>query len=249
MSASTANGMGVDFREARFGDCRPRRSALRGWGIALSVLAHAAVLGSVAIFLASRAVPTEPPPETAIVLVFAPPPPEPSPTAVQAASVPDFAPPAAEASTPKPPPVAEEQVEQAFLPVAPVPVSRPRAIPAPHRVPVPAATQPLANTESATAAPAPMMPARPVAGMESDRPPSYPEAARRRGEQGRVVLRVDVSADGLPLDVSVAEGSGFPSLDAAAIGAVRQWRFVPATRGGTPVAAAAQVPIRFRLTN
>jgi protein TonB len=85
--------------------------------------------------------------------------------------------------------------------------------------------------------------------MESDRPPRYPEAARRRGEQGRVVLRVDVSADGAPIDVTVTEGSGFPSLDAAALGAVRQWRFVPAMRGGTPVAAVAQVPIRFRLAD
>jgi hypothetical protein len=30
---------------------------------------------------------------------------------------------------------------------------------------------------------------------------------------------------------------------------VQQWRFVPATRGGTPVPAVAEVPERFRLTD
>ena len=55
----------------------------------------------------------------------------------------------------------------------------------------------------------PLVPARPVAGMETDRPPAYPEIARRRGEQGRVLLRVAVSPAGLPVNVSVAESSGF----------------------------------------
>jgi protein TonB len=95
----------------------------------------------------------------------------------------------------------------------------------------------------------PLLPARPVAGMESDRPPAYPESARRRGQQGRVLLQVNVSTDGLPVTVSVAASSGYASLDAAAVTAVEQWRFVPATRGGTPVAAVAEVPVRFRLTD
>jgi protein TonB len=94
-----------------------------------------------------------------------------------------------------------------------------------------------------------MSPAHPVAGMESDRPPAYPETARRRGEQGRVILQVNVSADGLPVTVSVAESSGYPVLDAAAQAAVQRWRFVPATRGGASVPAVAEVPVRFRLTN
>lgn len=85
--------------------------------------------------------------------------------------------------------------------------------------------------------------------MESDRRPAYPERARRRGEQGRVLLRVDVTPDGVPSAVTVAQSSGYSSLDAAAREAVRQWRFVPATRGGRPVAAVALLPILFRLAN
>jgi protein TonB len=85
--------------------------------------------------------------------------------------------------------------------------------------------------------------------MESDRPPAYPEQARRRGQQGRVLLQVNVSAEGAPVAVTVAQSSGFASLDDAALRAVRQWRFVPATRGGTPEPAVAEVPVRFRLSD
>jgi protein TonB len=77
--------------------------------------------------------------------------------------------------------------------------------------------------------------------------PIYPDAARRRHEQGEVLLRVEVTADGHPTAVTVARSSGFAVLDAAAMAAVQQWYFHPATRGGVPIAARAEVPIRFRL--
>ena len=94
-----------------------------------------------------------------------------------------------------------------------------------------------------------LIPPRPVAGMESNRPPLYPETARRRGNQGRVIVRVKVSPAGEPLAVSIARGSGYTTLDEAAMAAVRQWRFVPARQAGQPVAAEAEVPIVFRLEN
>jgi protein TonB len=83
--------------------------------------------------------------------------------------------------------------------------------------------------------------------MASNRPPSYPESARRRGIQGHVLLRVSVSADGAPVSVSVAQSSGAASLDDAAVTAVRQWRFVPASQGSRPIPGTAEVPIDFRL--
>jgi periplasmic protein TonB len=85
--------------------------------------------------------------------------------------------------------------------------------------------------------------------METNRAPVYPESARRRGEQGRVMLQVSVSTDGTPLEVDVLATSGHPSLDSAALSAVRQWRFIPASQAGMPVRAFAEVPIRFRLEN
>jgi protein TonB len=95
----------------------------------------------------------------------------------------------------------------------------------------------------------PVMPPRPVAGMETNRAPIYPEIARRRGEQGRVVLRVNISPEGAPLEVDVAATSGYPILDSAALAAVHQWRFIPATQTGVPVAAVAEIPIHFQLSN
>jgi len=62
-----------------------------------------------------------------------------------------------------------------------------------------------------------------------------------------VLVRVDVSADGAPTTVSVAQSSGASSLDDAAVAAVRQWRFVPASQGDQPMAGSAEVPVEFRL--
>ena len=64
-----------------------------------------------------------------------------------------------------------------------------------------------------------------------------------------MIVRVGVSADGEPLTLSIAHSSGSTALDEAALSAVRQWRFVPASQAGQPVAAEAQVPIVFRLEN
>ncbi len=144
------------------------------------------------------------------------------------------------------------KVEQAAPAIAaPVPVQRPAPRQMAAARPSAQASRPAAASLSAPAAVAiaPLLPAHPVAGMESDRPPAYPEMARRRGQQGRVLLQVNVSAEGRPVTVAVVETSGYESLDAAALTAVQQWRFVPATRGGTPVPAVAEVPVRFRLTD
>jgi len=77
--------------------------------------------------------------------------------------------------------------------------------------------------------------------------PRYPLAARRAGEQGTVTLKVRVTSEGLPERVEVEKTSGSSRLDAAALDAVRQWRFVPARRGATPVESWVLVPVVFRL--
>jgi protein TonB len=78
-------------------------------------------------------------------------------------------------------------------------------------------------------------------------PPRYPVSARRNGEQGTVTLRVFVSREGLPLDVTVHTTSGSGSLDQAALEAVKRWRFVPARQGSEPVEAWVLVPIVYKL--
>jgi protein TonB len=77
--------------------------------------------------------------------------------------------------------------------------------------------------------------------------PVYPALARRLGEEGTVVLQVRVSANGLVDSVSIRRTSGYPELDRAALSAVRQWTFTPASRAGRPVAGWVLVPILFSL--
>lgn len=86
------------------------------------------------------------------------------------------------------------------------------------------------------------------AAPRADNPaPRYPYAARRRGQEGRVLLRVEVLPSGEAGQVEVMASSGVVSLDRAAADAVRRWRFRPAQRGGVPVRATVQVPVRFAL--
>jgi protein TonB len=62
------------------------------------------------------------------------------------------------------------------------------------------------------------------------------------------VLLVAVGADGECRDVRIEETSGTPSLDEAAVAAVRRWRFTPARHTGKAVEATIRVPVAFRLT-
>lgn len=87
-----------------------------------------------------------------------------------------------------------------------------------------------------------------VGGGSAGNPmPTYPERARERGIEGRVVLAVRVGADGRALAVKIDRSSGAAELDRAAADAVRRWRFEPARQGGLAVEGTVSVPIRFRL--
>lgn len=74
----------------------------------------------------------------------------------------------------------------------------------------------------------------------TDRPPEYPTLARRRGLEGTVVLLVTCDAAGFVMAIEVQRSSGHEALDAAAIAAVRTWRF-----GGGP--GTCEQPVTFRL--
>ncbi len=77
--------------------------------------------------------------------------------------------------------------------------------------------------------------------------PVYPERARRAHEQGEVVLQVGIGPDGSITAVNVLRSAG-TDLDAAAVDAVRQWRYEPArTADGRPAAVTTVVTIRFTL--
>lgn len=77
--------------------------------------------------------------------------------------------------------------------------------------------------------------------------PSYPIFARRRQQQGTVLLRVKVSIEGKPEVIELNKSSGFKLLDEAAQNTVKTWRFVPAKRGSNTVSAWVIVPIQFKI--
>lgn len=77
--------------------------------------------------------------------------------------------------------------------------------------------------------------------------PLYPPISRRMGEQGRVLLKVLVNANGDAETVDLDTGSGFERLDQAAMDAVKKWRFIPAKRNNQPLSAYVLVPISFSL--
>jgi TonB family protein len=94
-------------------------------------------------------------------------------------------------------------------------------------------------------------PYRPGSGIEPPRllrevKPDYTEEARRRGVEGDVVMEIVVRRDGSVGDVRILQSLGF-GLDRLAADAVRQWRFAPARRLGTPVDVLVEVAVEFKL--
>ena len=75
----------------------------------------------------------------------------------------------------------------------------------------------------------------------------YPAAARRAGEEGRVLVRVLVGSDGKVVSWQVQQGSGFSRLDEAVRCIIERLVIEPGRRDGRAVAAEALLPIVFRL--
>jgi protein TonB len=77
--------------------------------------------------------------------------------------------------------------------------------------------------------------------------PDYPAAALALGEEGRVVLWLEIRADGSVGQAVVSTSSLSPRLDQAAVSAARRWRYAPATRAGAAVASSATVFVDFKM--
>jgi TonB family protein len=76
--------------------------------------------------------------------------------------------------------------------------------------------------------------------------PQYPFAARRRGEEGKVVLKLTIDEKGNLLNIEVIESTG-SDFTVSAIEAVKHSKFSPAKKNNTPVVCMALLPIRFAL--
>jgi protein TonB len=120
----------------------------------------------------------------------------------------------------------------------------------------PAAENALARTERRLepSSASPVVPPQ-VAGVESrtparlhnNRPPRYPDIAKRNRWEGTVLLKLFIDAEGRVTDVEVLRSSGYPVLDAEAAAAVRIWRGEPALLDGRAVASEETLPVKFRL--
>ena len=85
-------------------------------------------------------------------------------------------------------------------------------------------------------------PPRRIEGSSS----SYPAAARRRDQAGTVTVRMIITEEGEPIDVTIVESAG-AILDAAVLDAIEGWRFEPATKDGVKVRVRWVIRQTFRL--
>jgi protein TonB len=194
---------------------------------------------------------TEPPPAPSVELplpeeppvVDLAPPPEPP-----AVSTPDLAaalplaeepPPLSLAPPPRPPEPKPPVRAAAPRPQAPAAVQPQRPAPAP---PGPSQETVVAAAQAQTSYVA-------LIGAALQRHREYPRAARARGEEGRVTMVLVIAPNGTLVDVRVQKGSGFTSLDDAAVQMARRaapFPPLPGTLGSTP--ATFVVPVAFALT-
>jgi len=152
--------------------------------------------------------------------------------------------------TVKPPPPPPPQLQQQQVQVPPPVI----------QINVPQAAQTHAITVQkhvVRAAPPPPAPAHivPLRAIPRDFPSTdsyYPDASRRLGEQGTVLVRLCIGAGGRVVgQPSVLKSSGSSRLDQAALRYAKatSGHFSPETKNGTPVTVCTALPIKFQLTD
>jgi TonB family protein len=95
----------------------------------------------------------------------------------------------------------------------------------------------------------PTLPAEePPVAINPVSPVRYPGALLEQGIEGRVLLQLYVDSAGVLLQDStrIAESSGYPALDSAALAGASELRFSPALLQGRPIAAQFLQPVQFR---
>ncbi len=216
----------------------------RWYTVPLSILTHAAL---VAGFLIVPLVVTNALPLPSSVLVFATPPPPPAPVPPPAtpelprpvATVPDVNPNAAPAVAPAtlvdPPPTVTSLVQHAspgVLATASGPGVSLAAPPPPAPPAAPTGPIPVGGK------------IRPPAKIY-DVLPVYPVIARAARVQGTVRIEATIAKDGSVRDAHIIDS--VKMLDAAALDAVRQWRYRPSYLNGEPIEVLMTVSVQFGL--
>lgn len=78
-------------------------------------------------------------------------------------------------------------------------------------------------------------------------PPKYPAGAAASRTTGKVVLVIDVAADGSVADARVEKSEPAGVFDQVTLDAVKGWKFEPATENGKPVPGRIRVPVTFEM--
>ena len=76
--------------------------------------------------------------------------------------------------------------------------------------------------------------------------PVYPPAAKKKGEQGTVLIEATISSDGRPENLKIKKGVS-KAIDQSARDAVKDWRWKPYLVNGTPVAVETEIRFIFSL--
>ncbi|CAN5176788.1 hypothetical protein BH10PSE16_BH10PSE16_07500 [soil metagenome] len=223
---------------------RPRLS--RNAAIALAVVAlHVGLIWALQSGLLLRTVQLIVPVEVLAQLIDLPEPkPEPAPPAPPAPPVRPVKP----APTVQKKAVAKPVIQPQVQPLAIAdPTPSPNAptgilVPAPPAAPAPVAQAPAAPP----APPAVQLPSSNADYLQNPKP-AYPPLSKRLGEQGKVIVRVLIGADGVPQKAELRQSSGFERLDQAALNTVLKWRYIPGKRGGVAEDMWFNVPINFVL--
>jgi TonB family protein len=89
---------------------------------------------------------------------------------------------------------------------------------------------------------------QPPVAINAVTPMVYPSALLEQGIEGRVLLRLYADSMGAIVHDSsrIAESSGYPALDSAALNGAATLRFSPALRHGHAVAGPFLQPVHFR---
>jgi protein TonB len=163
-------------------------------------------------------------------------------TVIEASLIPEAPAPADDASLPPP---------RQWRPVLPdMPVPQLAVEPASTAITLPARTvlvaAPAPRPAGAEGSTPPLLDAQAV-GYLVPPAPRYPPASRRLREEGEVLVRVLIDAEGRPREVDVLRSSGHARLDVAAVEAVRSALFRPYVADGRARAAYVRVPVEFAL--
>jgi TonB family protein len=78
--------------------------------------------------------------------------------------------------------------------------------------------------------------------------PVYPASAKQAHIQGKVVLQLVISTEGVPVDISVIS-SPSDDLTQSALDAVGQWRYRPTLLNGAPIEVITDVTVNYTLSN